>query len=73
VRALRSHEKKDPALSVVIADMAAIRDIFRNFSGVKALAQSQEETDYSKIEISESEMSSLIKKIDEVRGKIVKG
>jgi hypothetical protein len=73
VRALRSHEKKDPALSVVIADMAAIRDIFRNFSGVKALAQSQEEIDYSKIEISEAEMSNLIKKIDEVRGKIVKG
>ena len=73
VRALRSHEKKDAALTAVIADMSAIRDIFKNFAGIKALAQSQDDVDFTKIDISDAEMSSLIKKIDEVRAKIVKG
>ncbi len=73
IRALKSHEKKDPALSVVIADMSAIREVFRNFAGIKALAQNKEDIDYSKIDISDAEINGLIKKIDEVRAKIVKG
>jgi hypothetical protein len=73
VRALKASEKKDAEIASVITDINAIRDIYKDFAGIKALAQSQEDMDFSKIQISEEELGKLTKKIDEIRSKIVKG
>jgi hypothetical protein len=73
IKALKANESKDPAISGVASDIASIRDLFENFAGVKALTQDRDEVDFSKIAITDAEMAGFIKKIDEIRAKIVKG
>ncbi|HEV7230355.1 MAG TPA: hypothetical protein VGO45_03440 [Bacteroidia bacterium] len=74
IKALKAQEQKDPNLTAVIADLVAIRDIYKGFAGVKALSENtSEDVDFSKIPMTEEEISSLTKKIVEVRTKIVKG
>jgi hypothetical protein len=74
IKALKAQEKKDPNLTAVITDLTAIRDIYKGFTGVKALAENtSEDVDFSKIPMTEEEIATLTKKIVEVRTKIVKG
>jgi hypothetical protein len=73
IKALKANEKKDAGVAGVVTDIESIRDIYNNFAGIKAMAQSQEDLDLSKVQISEEELTALSKKIDEVRSKIVKG
>ncbi len=73
IKALKSYEAKDASITPVIADLTTTREIFKNFAGVKAMANSQEDIDFSKITITEDEIGQLIKKIDEIRARIIKG
>jgi hypothetical protein len=73
IKALNVYEKKDPAITGIIADLNSVRDIFKNFAGIKKLGADQEDVDFTKIPISDEEIGSLIRKIDEIRAKIVKG
>ncbi|MFI5150430.1 MAG: hypothetical protein ACHQRM_11905 [Bacteroidia bacterium] len=73
VKALKANESKDPGITGVMNDISSIRDTFENFAGVKSLNKDRDEVDFSKIEITEAEMTGFIKKIDEIRAKIVKG
>jgi hypothetical protein len=73
IKALKANEKKDAALSGVIADLEAIRAQFKSFSGIKSMTEGADDIDYSKIVITEAEVMGLTKKITEVRSKIVKG
>lgn len=73
IKALKASESKDPGISGVIADLTAIHEIYKAFPGVKAISGTDDDVDFSKINISESELGNLSKKIEEVRSKIVKG
>jgi hypothetical protein len=73
VKALKSFEQKDPAITPLIADLNAIRDIYQNFAGVKALKDAAEDVDFTKIPMTDEEIAGLTKKIDEIRAKIIKG
>jgi hypothetical protein len=72
IKALKAFEQKDPAITPLIADMEAIRDVYQNFSGVKALKESAEDVDFTKIPMTDVEIAGLTKKIDEIRAQINK-
>jgi hypothetical protein len=73
IKALKSNEGKDAGIPGVIADISSIRDLFENFEGMKAISKDRDDVDFSKIAITDAEMDGFIKKIDEIRAKIVKG
>jgi hypothetical protein len=73
IKALHASEKKDAGIAAVITDLNAVREIYDNFPAIKAMVQSQEDIDYSKIKIEEVDLAKLTKKIDEIRSSIVKG
>jgi hypothetical protein len=73
VKALKASEKKDAGITAVIGNITSICDVYKDFVEIKALANTPDDIDYNKIQISKEELAKLTAKIDEIRASIVKG
>ena len=71
IKALKSYEAKDVNITGLITDLNSIKDVYNNFEGVKKLLPDDEAA--MDMEISDTEISDLSKKIEELRNKIVNG
>jgi len=69
VNALKAVEKKDPAITGLIADMNSIKDIYEAMPSVK---NNNPDSD-KPLSFTEEELSQLTKKIEELRTKFVNG
>jgi hypothetical protein len=72
VNALKAQEKKDPAISSLIADLQVVKDIYDKLPSVKDHPEASEDTD-KEMTLTDDEVSTLTKKIEEVRTKFING
>lgn len=72
VKELKAMEKKDPAIPGILAQMTELQTLYMGIPAIKTALES-EDVDFSKIQLKKEELDSLIKKIEEIRTKIVNG
>jgi hypothetical protein len=72
VNALKVHEKKDPAIGGLIADLNTIKDIYETLPSVKDQPEAAEDTE-KEMSLTDDEVTTLTKKIEEVRTKFING
>lgn len=70
VNALKAVEKKDPAIGGLIADLKTIKDIYDGLPSIKNMTEADADKPLS---LTDDEVSSLTKKIGELRTKFVNG
>jgi hypothetical protein len=72
INALKVHEKKDPAISGLIADLKSIKDIYDELPSVKNNPEAAENTE-KELSLTDDEVLTLTKKIEELRTKFING
>jgi hypothetical protein len=72
VNALKAQEKKDPAISGLIAELQQVKDIYDGLPSVKN-APAMEEDSEKELTLTDDEVATLTKKIEEIRTKIING
>lgn len=73
VGALRSQEKKDAAIPGLVADLEGIKTIYDAMPSVKKLAEAEAEGIEAEITLTDDEVTTLTKKIEELRTKFING
>lgn len=69
VNALKAQEKKDPAISGLVADLQQVKGIYDALPSVK----NNEVSEDKEMTLTDDEVASLTKKIEEIRTKIING
>lgn len=69
VNALKAQEKKDPAISGLVADLEKVKEIYDALPSVKNSQASEDQ----EMTLTDDEVASLTKKIEEIRTKIING
>jgi hypothetical protein len=72
VNALKAQEKKDPAITGLIADLKGIKDVYDVFPSVKNNPNAAEDTE-KEMSLTDDEVAQLTKKIEELRTKFING
>lgn len=72
VNALKVEEKKDPAITGLIADMQSIKDIYDSLPSVKNNPESAEDTE-KELTLTDDEVTQLTTKIEVIRTKFING
>lgn len=72
VNALKAQEKKDPAITGLIGDLQSIKDIYDKLPSVTSRPDAADDTD-KEMTLTDDEVASLTKKIEEVRTKFING
>jgi len=74
IKLLQGHNtNNDAALTDWTTQMMSIHDIFNNFAGVKSYTGDREDMDPMELNITDEEINSLVKKIEEIRIKMING
>ncbi len=72
INALKAEEKKDPAISGLIADLVVIKDIYDALPSVKNNPEGEEDTE-KELTLTDDEVSQLTTKIEALRVKFING
>jgi hypothetical protein len=72
VNALKAQEKKDAAIPGLVADLEGIKTIYDVMPSVKKYAEAEEDTE-AEMTLTDEEVASLTKKIEELRVKFING
>ena len=72
INALKAEEKKDPAISGLIADLVVIKDIYDALPSVKNNPEGEEDTE-KELTLTDDEVSQLTTKIEALRDKFING
>jgi hypothetical protein len=72
VNALKAQEKKDPAISGLIADLQSVKEIYDGLGSVKNRTEADDEAD-KELSLTDEEVATLTKKIEEIRMKFING
>ncbi|MBS1634839.1 MAG: hypothetical protein JST26_02880 [Bacteroidetes bacterium] len=70
-RALKACETKSPECKGLNADIQSIISLFKNCEAVKAVENSEDDADYSKVKISTGELDAITARVSEVRTKLI--
>lgn len=71
LKALKSQEAKDSNIAGLLTDLNSVKNIYNSFESVKNLSPDSEAA--ADLKITDAEMSSISKKIEELRTKIING
>lgn len=72
INALKAEEKKDPAITELIAELVVIKGIYDELPSVKSLPEAAEDTE-KELTLTDDEVSQLTAKIEVLRAKFIKG
>ncbi|MCE3281233.1 MAG: hypothetical protein K0S44_3424 [Bacteroidetes bacterium] len=72
VNALKAQEKKDPAISGLVADLNTIKSIYDELPSVKNVSEEDANSE-KEMTLTDDEVTTLTKKIEEVRTKFING
>ncbi len=72
INALKAEEKKDPAISGLVADLQSIKDIYDLLPSVKANENATEDTE-KELTLTDDEVAQLTAKIEVLRTKFING
>jgi hypothetical protein len=72
INALKAEEKKDPAISGLIADMTAVKDIYDELPSVKNNPEASDDIE-KELTLTDEEVSQLTTKIEALRVKFING
>jgi hypothetical protein len=72
VNALKAQEKKDPAISGLVADLNTIKSIYDELPSVKNMSEEAADSE-KEMTLTDDEVTTLTKKIEEVRTKFING
>ncbi|HEX8516915.1 MAG TPA: hypothetical protein VF868_12000 [Bacteroidia bacterium] len=72
VNALKSQEKKDPAISGLVADLQSIKTIYDGLPSVKNQPEAAEDSE-KELSLTDEEVTTLTTKIEEIRTKFING
>jgi hypothetical protein len=72
VKALKAQEKKDAAISGLVADLQTIKDIYDELPSVKNNPAAADDSE-KELSLTDDEVVSLTKKIEEIRTKFING
>ncbi len=72
INALKAEEKKDPAITELIAELTAIKAIYDELPSVKSMPDAAEDTE-KELTLTDDEVSQLTAKIEVLRAKFIKG
>ncbi len=74
IKALETNTSKEADVSALLKDLHQLNDMYFNFKSVKEMiATDPDVIDPTKLNISEEELTSFTKKIEEIRSQIIKG
>jgi len=74
IKALKTTNSTDADVTALLQDMNSLNDLYNNFKSVKETkATDPDIIDPSKLVISQEELQSFVKKIEEIRANIIKG
>lgn len=72
INALKAEEKKDPAISGLIADLQSVKDIYDVLPTTKSTSEDADNTE-NELTLTDDEVNQLVKRIEELREKFIKG
>jgi hypothetical protein len=72
INALKAEEKKDPAITGLIADLQSVKDIYDKLPSVTANPAASEDTE-KELSLTDDEVSQLTARISEIRTKFING
>lgn len=72
INALKAEEKKDPAISGLIADLQSVKDIYDQLPSIKSVPEDADNTE-KELTLTDDEVNQLTKRIEELREKFIKG
>lgn len=72
INALKAEEKKDPAISGLIADLQSVKDIYDLLPSIKSITEDTADTE-KELTLTDDEVNQLTKRIEELREKFIKG
>ena len=72
INALKAEEKKDPAISGLIADLQSVKDIYDQLPSIKSVPEDADNTE-KELTLTDDEVTQLTKRIEELREKFIKG
>ncbi|OFY87998.1 MAG: hypothetical protein A3F72_08495 [Bacteroidetes bacterium RIFCSPLOWO2_12_FULL_35_15] len=72
INALKAEEKKDPAISGLIADLQSVKDIYDVLPSIKSISEDSDNTE-KELTLTDDEVNQLTKRIEELREKFIKG
>ncbi len=72
INALKAEEKKDPAITGLIADLVVVKDLYDGLPSVKENPEATEDTE-KELTLTDDEVAQLTAKIETLRMKFIKG